>query len=262
MSLPDPTNPVLLEYDAARTQKHYEQQAQYFTIVRLGEVGDPVDCSFVHRDGFKALLYCEESPTMLQYSIPFDLRAIIFEVDARIEPTYCYLTPAGDQDHPYTSQMGPGDNLASSWLMAPSDGREDVITWRRALAQLQRIVEQAVDPGIALGELVAPDYSQGSESPLAFLQVSWRPPVCLNHITSLHLNEPERPLMFFQHPYTLEWLPVFTADHKHYPIPSDAAVPFAKRLRVRFILHGVPAKPGDRVPAIVGAHMLYMHILD
>ncbi|KAA1474098.1 hypothetical protein DENSPDRAFT_840640, partial [Dentipellis sp. KUC8613] len=52
---------------------------------------------------------------------------------------------------------------------------------------------------------------------------------------------------------------MFTADHKHYPIPSLAAVPFGKRVSVRFILHGVPAKAN--VPAIIGAHMLYIRIL-
>ncbi|TFY56815.1 hypothetical protein EVG20_g8777 [Dentipellis fragilis] len=238
LELPDPSHSQLRQYDAARVQKHYEQQAQYFTILRLGSVGDPVNSSFVHRDGFKALVYCEENLTTIQYSIRVDFSAIVFEVDARIDPTHCYLTPNGDHDHPYSSEVTPSDKFASSWFRAPSDAHEDVLAWCRALNQLERIVQQAVDPGAALGELVAPDYSQGSESPLAFLQVGWRPPI----------------------PYTLEWLPVFTTDHKHYPIPSLAAVPFGKRVRVRFVLHGVPAKPN--VPAIIGAHMLYMHILD
>ncbi|KAA1478096.1 hypothetical protein DENSPDRAFT_854748 [Dentipellis sp. KUC8613] len=201
MSIPDPSNPKLRQYDAARTQKHFEQQSQYFTIIQLGSVDDPIDCSFVHWDGFKALLYCEESPTIIQYGIPLDFRAIIFEVEARIEPTYCFLTPAGDQGHPYAPETAPSDNFASSWLMAPSDADEDVVAWCQVLTQLRRIVEQAVDPGIALGKLLAPDYSQGSESPLTFLQVSWKPP----------------------HPYTLEWLPVFTADHQHYPTSEEWA---------------------------------------
>ncbi|TFY52074.1 hypothetical protein EVG20_g10719, partial [Dentipellis fragilis] len=190
------------------------------------------------RDGINALLYCEESSATLQYSIPIDFSAIIFEVDARIEPTYCYLTPDRDQDHPYTSEAAPNDKFTSSWFRTPSDAREDVTAWRRALVQLERIVKQATDTGAALSELVAPDYSQGSESPLAFLQVGWRPPK----------------------PYTLEYLPVFTADHEHYPIPTLAAVLFEKRVRVRFVLHGVPAKAD--APAIIGARMLYVHILD
>ncbi|KAA1477545.1 hypothetical protein DENSPDRAFT_885191 [Dentipellis sp. KUC8613] len=236
MSLPDPVHPSLQRSDPARVQKHFDQQAQYFTICNLGRVPDPVNCSFVSRDGIIGDIYCEENDGVtLQYGIRIDFSAIVFEIVGRLAETDCFMTPEGDRNHPYGSVGDEAIPFASFWLQSPSESRRDVILWRRGLTQLERISRCAAGAGVAMGELVAPDYSQGSESPLALLQMGWGPP----------------------RPYTLEYLPVFTADHSHLPIPTLAAAPFGKRVSVRFTLH---VKRGIR--PVVGAHTLYMHVLD
>ncbi|TFY75263.1 hypothetical protein EWM64_g8751 [Hericium alpestre] len=245
-------SPFMRVNEPATVQDRYDGLENYFPIYKLpGRHFKPDAGSFYDRmlhPGSR--VYCDDNgPSITQSGIHIGLTAIVFEVEGRVCPDYCFLSSDGDQEHPINVddeayRCAPA-RFASCWLEAPNDSVEGQGNWHRALLQLERIARHT-DSGVHMGEFIAPKDCEGREgsgtsnlSP-AYLQVSWTAPPGFDN---------------------LDVLPVFDAKHGHIAIPSRAQMPVHKRVRVRFVLHLGPIVPGLGGP-IVAVNFVFMHILD
>ncbi|TFY82215.1 hypothetical protein EWM64_g1795 [Hericium alpestre] len=236
---------LALPYEPPTVRSRYEQTEMYFMISPLGKHPAPSNSSFCTWDGYHTLLYCKNTPSSIQNGgLTYDASAVIFEITGKIRHELCFITTNGDCGHPNTSEeaLVEQPNFASCWLEVPGDTAEDRTVWCRALQQLEDIALCA-NKDVHMQEFLEPQYSctgRASRSPALF-QVSWLPP---------------------QHSIGLDALPLFNARYEHILIPSLDHVPFDRHVHVRFMLHLGPGPATHRGGPIIGAEILYMHIVD